>query len=442
MVCNDYNKTKFVAIVLHGKLYEERFLMKSGFLMTKKLLLLVSGLIIVLTQTGRSETVQAQTENCTAAFQSVAIPLTELGNDPYVRMDGIETGFPGGLYPQGQNIPPEKHLADAIVFSNEIQPLDSQGEDDPEHGKIGLVSIGMSNTNYEFDAFTKIFEDDPDLNPRVVLINGALPNQTADRWVDPNAIAWQELGNTLDRMAVSPAQVQAAWIKLTLTGGGAFPEKTQTLQSNLESIVQNLKAAYPNVKLVYLSSRIFSYTYDHGLSPEPLAFETGFAVKWLIEDQINQNPALNYDPELGDVKAPLLLWGPYLWADGQNPRLDGLVWLQEDLTEDCTHPSRTGVEKVAWMLINFFKTDMTTMDWFLINSPSQQYKLYLPFINTTELQVSSSSGSILPQSMIIVTLPTPEDEDLLSNEADTQIQTSFWQRFVSWLRSFFLKENY
>jgi hypothetical protein len=50
-------------------------------------------------------------------------------------------------------------------------------------------------------------------------------------------------------------------------------------------------------------------------------------VRWLIQDQIEGDAALNYDASRGPVKAPLLMWGHYLWADGTTPRQsDGLVW--------------------------------------------------------------------------------------------------------------------
>ncbi len=380
--------------------------------------------------------VRAQTATCSAEFQPVAVPLTELGSDFYNRVEGDGMGYSGGLYPEGNNYPPEEHLSAGLVFARQIQPLDGVGNYDPEQGKIVMVSIGMSNTNYEFDAFTKILSGDEALNPRLVLINGALPNQTADRWVDPDAITWQELRNTLDRNQVSAAQVQTAWIKLTLTGGGDFPEKAQTLQSNLETIVQNLKTAYPNVKLVYLSSRIYSYTYDHGLSPEPLAYETGFAVKWLIEDQISGKESLNFDETRGDVRAPLLLWGPYLWADGQNPRADGLVWLQEDLTDDCTHPSRSGVEKVAGLLIDFFKTDLTSTPWFLDQAGMETHTLFLPLVTGTpepeETPQPSNTPSPLPQ---IVPTMLVDKEGIGINPGEKNLQPSLWQRFLTWIRS-------
>jgi hypothetical protein len=75
---------------------------------------------------------------------------------------------------------------------------------------------------------------------------------------------------------------------------------------------------------------------------------------------------LNYDPDQGEVKSPLLLWGPYFWADGVAPRKsDGLVWERSDLVGDGTHPSDTGRQKVAEQLLKFFKDDAYARTWFV-----------------------------------------------------------------------------
>ena len=73
----------------------------------------------------------------------------------------------------------------------------------------------------------------------------------------------------------------------------------------------------------------------------------------------------------GTVKAPVLLWGPYLWADGTKGRKDGFVWQQADFGPDGTHPSPSGRRKVADMLLRFFKTDSTAKGWFLSSGRTQ-----------------------------------------------------------------------
>ena len=108
--------------------------------------------------------------------------------------------------------------------------------------------------------------------------------------------------------------------------------------------------------MIYLSSRIYAGYASANLHPEPYAYQSGFSVKWLIEDYINGNL-----PE--DV--PWLAWGPYLWADGTTPRSDGLIWECDDVIGDGTHPGDSGREKVAQLWLQFFKSNSTTRTWFL-----------------------------------------------------------------------------
>src|SRR3954454_7881097 len=109
--------------------------------------------------------------------------------------------------------------------------------------------------------------------------------------------------------------------------------------------MRNLLTEFPNLKIAYLSS-VYYMGYSNGLSqkldPEPWAYEAGFAVKNVIQDQINGVGNLNYDPSHGTVTAPWMSWGPYLWANGMNARGDGLVWSCQDVQPDGTHPAVPG----------------------------------------------------------------------------------------------------
>jgi hypothetical protein len=63
--------------------------------------------------------------------------------------------------------------------------------------------------------------------------------------------------------------------------------------------------------------------------------------------------------------APWIAWGPYLWADGLNPRSDGLIWDQRDvLSSDGTHPSTFGQQKVATMLLDSLLASPFSRTWF------------------------------------------------------------------------------
>jgi hypothetical protein len=101
------------------------------------------------------------------------------------------------------------------------------------------------------------------------------------------------------------------------------------------------------------------------LNPEPYAYESGFSVQWLIGDHIQNNPSAR----------PWLGWGPYLWTNGTSGRSDGLVWNCADvLASDGTHPSASGSQKVAALLLTFLKIDPTAQPWF------GGYRVTLPMV--------------------------------------------------------------
>jgi hypothetical protein len=288
-------------------------------------------------------------------------PLTELVTGDYKGQDG-------GLYGGGRNEPPKPHLDAALREAAMVRPLDARGKFS-EEGRIGLLSVGMSNTTQEFSTFLPLANRDSRKSPRVTLVDGAQGGQTGMRWADAATPLWQELDRRLEAAGITASQVQVVWMKQAEAGParlGEFPKHAEILRDNLVKSLGNLKAKFPNLRIAYLSSRIYGGYATTPLNPEPYAFETAFAMRWLIQDQIAGKPELNFDAKHGEVKAPILLWGPYLWADGETPRkADGLAYQATDFGQDGTHPSPTGRQKVADQLLRFFTTDPTATVWFL-----------------------------------------------------------------------------
>jgi hypothetical protein len=201
----------------------------------------------------------------------------------------------------------------------------------------------------------------------LAIVNGAQSGVDASGWANPNSSAWTIVLARLQNAGLTAKQVEVVWLKEALAYPqhyGGFLPAAQKLQTDLEAIARNLKTKFPNVKIAYLSSRTHAFT-TKGLNPEPYAYESGFADKWTIQDQINGVGNLNWDPTKGPVVAPLLSWGSYLWANGTNPRSDGFTWTLNDVAADLTHPSASGITKIGKMLLAFFKTDPTTTPWFL-----------------------------------------------------------------------------
>jgi catechol 2,3-dioxygenase-like lactoylglutathione lyase family enzyme len=284
--------------------------------------------------------------------------LTELGNSTY-------KGEQGGLYPGGENSPPPAHHKAGLDMARRIVPLDEEGRSSGD-GKIVLLSIGMSNTTQEFRAFQKLAAADPELNPQLVIVDGAQGGQAADTTANPNANFWTVVDQRLRAAGVGGKQVQVVWLKQAIIGPKRpFPAEAKVLEGYLVDTLHNLTDRFPNLKIAYLSSRIYASYAGTPLNPEPHAYESAFAVKWVIAGQIAGKPELNYDPAKGTVRSPWLAWGPYLWADGLKGRKDGLVYLREDLGPDGTHPSISGREKVGRQLLDFLKKDPSARAWFV-----------------------------------------------------------------------------
>ena len=150
---------------------------------------------------------------------------------------------------------------------------------------------------------------------------------------DPN---WDRVRDVdLAEQGLTEAQVQVIWVKeadiMPSSSLPAADADAYELETFLGDIIRAARTRYPNLKCVFLSSRIYAGYTTEMLNPEPYAYESGFAVKWIVQAQIDQmaNGGVIVDPHAGDLNydtgAPWIGWGPYLWADGLIPRgSDGL----------------------------------------------------------------------------------------------------------------------
>lgn len=297
-------------------------------------------------------------QNC-ANTSIGATPLSDLGTGTYL-------GFAGGLYGAGQNAPPPAHLARGQAAMALVVPRDASGAP-ATGGRIVLLSIGMSNTTQEFSTWIATANADPNRNPAVTIVDGAQGGQDAVTIANPAANFWTVVDQRLANAGVTPQQVQVVWLKEAIAGvSGGFPGAAQQLQGLLAQIANILKSRYPNVALCFCSSRTYAGYATTSLNPEPYAYESGFAVQWLLQQQIGGDPQLNSDPNAGPVLSPWLGFGPYLWTDGLTPRSDGLVWTCADVQPDGTHPSPSGRAKVAALLQDFFTHDALAAPWYVL----------------------------------------------------------------------------
>ena len=266
-------------------------------------------------------------------------PLTDFNRPRY-------RGHRGGLYPGGVNRPPPAYLRRGVAAARRVRPI---------RGRIVLLSLGVANASHEFRGFAQLAAAEPGLARNVLLVDGARAGWNPGQSSKPGTRYWTELDRRLTRAGARPAQVQAIWLKEAIAGEDRqFPQDAQALRRHLRTMILIARNRFPNLRLVFLSSRTYGgYAITH-LNPEPFAYESAFAVRWTIADAMQ-----------GRFGRVWVGWGPYLWTDGTRPRRDGFTWLCEDVQRDGTHPSPRGIQKVSRLLLEFFTGDPVASPWFL-----------------------------------------------------------------------------
>jgi len=303
-------------------------------------------------------------QNCGAPSTGL-IPINDLGSGTY-------NGWTGGLYPGGSNYIPAVHKLAGLQMASQIQCLDANGNADPINGKIVWLSIGMSNTTLETQQFIPIANAFSGKNPKLTLVDGAVGAMPASYISTPSninyATYWSTVATRLSNAGVTANQVEVIWLKeANPVGTVPVQEYYDSLVVQYKRIMHEVKTRFPNVKICYFSSRISARYATSTLNPEPHSYWTGWAIKKVIEDQINGDVALQFSGT--GTNAPWMAWGSYMWSDGSTPQTTNpnVFWVcpTDFNTSDGTHPSTTGAIKVANLWLNFLSTDSTATPWFM-----------------------------------------------------------------------------
>ncbi len=259
-------------------------------------------------------------------------PLMDLGTGTY-------QGEQGGLYPGGSNTPPADYMAAGVAAGQSLIGLP----------KIGLLAIGMSNTDLFFTRFQELATD---RNPTVTLIDGAIWGADVTAWTSPTAKAWRSSKSKVSAAGLAATDVRAIWLMEAPSSQlSTFPLGARSLAGKLSQVIDAARVNYPNVAQVHVSDLAYERYAGSAYDPRH-GFETGYAVKWLIADRIAAN-----------VTQPWVGWSADIWADGINARSDGLTWLCSDFQGDGLHPASTGRDKGAERVLAAYQSDPTTV-WF------------------------------------------------------------------------------
>src|SRR5262245_9618099 len=212
-------------------------------------------------------------------------PKPTVGLKPLTEMSATDRykGEDGGLYGDGKNEPPPALVAAARKEIAQIVLRDADGNPAAD-GMIALVSLSMSNATQEFSTFKPMADRDPQKSPRVTIVDCAQGGQAMAQWVDAKGRAWAEADRRLAAAKVSPNQVQVAWVKLAnIRPTGELSDHGKKLQQDTLALLHNAKTRFPNLRIAYLSSRIYGGYGNTPLNPEPYAYEGAFPIRWLIQ---------------------------------------------------------------------------------------------------------------------------------------------------------------
>jgi hypothetical protein len=394
---------------------------------------------------------------------SGTVAINDLGTSTY---QGL---YQGGFYPNGLNAVPSGHDTDGLAFAGQIQRLSTSGAPSAS-GKIILMSAGMSVALGEFSVFIQTANATGQVASSVVMNNQAVSNNDLPLWfpgtagVSPTACTvsgnqcsfpsgaaneYDRICNNLPNNSMSCNQAQAMWIDQSngvvhqyengcwSSGSGSStvytkcnPLNTTSTSNNtiqntdaynveweLGQMMRSASGRMPNLKLAFFSSRVYGGYCKIGCAdPEPVDYEKAFAIKWLIEAQINEVTAYQNNTNIGAAVidsvagdlcylstgcgpgssasvVPWLGWADaepsqsddaqlysaYFWANGNTPRVaDGLTWCHGSITPqaapcgstehfsspDWLHLSAAGATQAGTLLSNFFLHSKYTKPWF------------------------------------------------------------------------------
>jgi hypothetical protein len=307
-----------------------------------------------------------------ALAAATLIPLNDLGPREY------KWGWFGGLWDEkntGDATIPADHAAAGLRQAALIRPRDFDGTPDPG-GKVVFLSVGYGNTARTFEQFRAMAAADPHINhDSLVILNAAGEHLDAPQWEQP----WQRVyGRLIDEIllpaGVSPAQVQVVWLQ-QINENPFIPLPIQfadsyLVKASVANTLRAMKTLFPNLVVGYLSSPEYGGYDTTKFLGEPYAYEDGFAPRWVILGQIEfMHKGEMWDPRIANLSyeqgmAPWVTWGPYLWANGETPRSDGLVWLRSDFEADGATLSEAGAHKSAGLLMKFLLSEPTAAGWF------------------------------------------------------------------------------
>jgi hypothetical protein len=232
----------------------------------------------------------------------------------------------------------------------------------PVRGVIGVVCIGMSNSNQECGDFIMKLDTAfaGQFNAEVRVVNCAVGGHAIERWNDPahDATLWDAcLDTRLGQRNLAVDQIRVVYHKaanqFTTTGNGAvkppYPDPASdyfAFRENLTTFATRVPQKFPAAQAVYTTSRSYGGFANQASRGEPLSYEEGHALNtWLGEN--------------ASIRDIWYGWGPYVWApdcaNGMNG--SGTCYVRDDYVMDGVHPNTGARDKISQLIHARFLRD-------------------------------------------------------------------------------------
>jgi hypothetical protein len=271
-------------------------------------------------------------------------PLTEAG---IYESDGRK--FERGLYPGGSNALPVKHGKSGELLAASITP---------KNGMIKAAVIGHSNTVKYFEGLNALVVAEAKkgtINASFKIANRAVPGKMCSNWVHDAREGKLDIPEDAQVLfmltSYHASSLQSTKQKFPEVVDKSLAERVKLLKAGMKEILIAAVLKAPNLKIAYIGSDTWrGYT-----KCEPQVFEEAFAVKSLIEDQINGDQDLAFEGV--NRKVPWLAWGGYIWEPA--PSRDRFI-------KDGVHPSAAGIDFAAGRWLKALQDSSAARGWFSI----------------------------------------------------------------------------
>lgn len=264
-------------------------------------------------------------------------------------------GEQSGLYPWGNEMISNAYESKYQSVSESIHPSSFSGLR-TSHPKVVVLTIGGSTPAIMFEGFVHAQQNDPGFGADLLFINGGQNAMDFSDLLDPNTNYWNNLEALLNTHAATPEDVQVMFcIEDNLRSLDTTFSRATLLKNNYAQLMDIIRTHYPNCKLFLAADRGYSGYTDDPHHDEPIGYLNGWGVKLFVADYIN-----GVLPEY-----PVVNWLDYYWADGENPRWDGLTYSQSDFSGPAyVHLHQDKADALAETTHEKLKADPAASNWY------------------------------------------------------------------------------